>query len=383
MESWGSLPANLKEVWNASNCNSTVSSTPATTATTPTAVGGGGTTSAPSPPSHVVGGPAPLPQIWANGTLGCGYKGLGSTVQISDSVSVCLPPVVCNPATCPPGLGKCVNGQCQLIPPYQALKSYPHAYATYYCDLPGGGCHGVTQVEFPEVTAAKLSTLTGKPVCAEGKNTDCVGIAASSPMMVGDSQIAVDPTGAFVREWGLGLSEASNVCYELTGPGGTVTVALTDSCGGYVSCNGSGPIEGGPCTNAADFRPNCPCVGTVPGMYSSCCGMNCGGPVNGACDWCSSNTHPHFDLDTPSFNYMCAAQGINGSCEITSVKPVTCDLGASWPPGGTGAGGGESCGANSFDCSGTSPDSANQPLVPGTQCCCAYGAKPQSDGSCK
>ncbi|KAI8622412.1 hypothetical protein BC830DRAFT_1089817 [Chytriomyces sp. MP71] len=202
-------------------------------------------------------------------------------------------------------------------------------------------------------------------------------------MMIGNSQMAKDAQGNQVAQWGLGNSEASGVCYKLTGPNGDVTVALVERCGGYCTCPSAGVTttqECGPCVNALDLTPQCGCVGPSGlGLTQGCCGANCGVPIVPTCDWCASNNHPHFDLDQAAFNHLCGAQGNQGSCPISAVSIVSCPLGVNWPPTN---GGGAVCSANSFNCGGKTPDTVNQPLVPGTQCCCNWGKKPQSDGSC-
>ena len=270
----------------------------------------------------------------------CGYKNQGTALHIADNIDLCLPPVVCTAETCPPPLGKCQDGKCVFENGYQGLQTLAEGWATHYCGLAAGGCHGVTQVEFPEVTAQEIATQSGNPVCdgsssATGK---CVGIAASSPMVVGNSQLAVDSaTGKFVTPWGLGLTEASGLCYEVAGPGGTALVALTDRCGGYCKCDAQPQFnECGPCVSAPTMEPNCPCVGTVPGLYGQCCGLGCP-TLDGHCDWCSSNNHPHFDLDDAAFNWVCGSDAARGSCKLTSVKPVPCLTPKTWPPGGGGS----------------------------------------------
>jgi hypothetical protein len=289
-----------------------------------------------------------------------------------------MPKVVCNAETCPPPLGDCVNGACQYKPGYQGIATVPEAWATYYCTLSTGGCHGVTQVEFPEVTAAKIAQDKGLPLCEGAAGSGpCIGIAASNPMVVGNSQLAKDPvTGAQVGGWGQGLTEASGLCYELSGPGGTAIVALTDRCGGYCKCQGSGYQECGPCINAADMAPNCACVGAVPGVFTNCCGNGCQ-TVQQDCDWCASNNHPHFDLDTGTFNHLCGDKAGAGSCKIDKVAFVPCKTSVAWPPGGGSA----SCKTGSFSCSGPLPNQVEVPTNPG--CCCNWNLTPQADGTCK
>lgn len=309
---------------------------------------------------------------------GCGYQHRGTPLHVAAGLDLCMPPVVCNAETCPPTLGRCVDGACRFNAGYAGVRTTPEAWTTYYCTLSTGGCHGVTQIEYPEVTAMRIATGLGVPLCEGATGSGrCVGIAASNPVIVGNSQEARDPvTGERVRLWGLGMTEASGLCYEITGPGGSAVVALTDRCGGYCRCGGSGYQECGPCVNAPDMQPNCACVGPVPGAFPMCCGNGCG-TVVATCDWCASNTHPHFDLDTGTFNHVCGAASSAGSCRLTTVRPIAClgSVGA-WPPGGGGA----SCAMGSFQCSAPAP---HQVMVPGTSCCCNYDLQPQPDGSCR
>ncbi|MDJ0765476.1 MAG: hypothetical protein QNJ97_21020 [Myxococcota bacterium] len=306
---------------------------------------------------------------------GCGYQGEGSVLMVAPTIEICLPKVVCTSETCPPGMGTCVDGRCVFADGYDGLKTLPSAWATHYCDLTTAACHGVTQFNYPEETAAMISAKLGYPLCAAAGpgDTTCIGIVASSPMVVGNSQEAVDPeTGQQVALWGLGMTEATGGCYEVTGPGGTAVVAVTDRCGGYCSCNGSGVQECAPCVNAPDMKPNCGCVGAAPPVWDDCCGPShagCGMATDSACDWCASNNHPHFDLDTHSFEWVCGNEAIQGSCELSAVRYVDCiEANPDWPPGGG------VCLAEDgmFDCNGVSPG-PEQPLVPDSNCCCNWG----------
>jgi hypothetical protein len=298
-------------------------------------------------------------------------------LHVADNLDLCMPPVVCTSETCPPTLGDCVNGRCVFKTGYSGVQTLPEAWVTYYCELSTAGCHGVTQIEYPEVTAQKIATATGMPLCDQSSGSgECVGIAASPAMIVGNSQEAKDPsTGQTVSNWGLGMTEASGLCYELTGPGGKALVALTDRCGGYCKCNGSGFEECGPCVSAPDMSTQCPCVGTAPPAYTACCGNGCGGAVTATCDWCASNNHPHFDLDTGTFNHLCAGQSSLGSCKLSAVKYLKCADVSGWPPGG----GGGSCGTDAFHC--TAPAS-HQDQIPGTSCCCNYNQCPSTGNAC-
>lgn len=320
-------------------------------------------------------GPLPPPHDGAT----CGFQGKGRLLQVTPNIEVCAPAVVCTAETCPPDLGSCVDGTCVYRGEYKGLLTLPEAWATHYCDLSGEGCHGVTQVDFAEVTAGQVAASLKLPPCFQAETTTqkCVGIMAAPPMMVGNSQEAIDPaTGTYAALWGLGMTEATGFCYEVTGPGGTAVLAVTDRCGGYCKCAGSGFQECGPCVSAPDMQPHCACVGPVPGLYGECCGRGCG-TLEADCDWCASNNHPHFDLDTDSFNWVCGASAGDGSCELSRVSYVPCNAIKKWPPGGGGAG----CAAQSFACPNGSP-APEQPQIPDTKCCCNWGLSPNTDGSC-
>jgi hypothetical protein len=254
----------------------------------------------------------------------CGYKNKGEVVKVSADIEVCLPPVVCTPSeTCPRGLGTCVNGKCQFAAGYSGIATLPEAWSTYYCDLKTGGCNGAVQNPLP-YDVAKTVAATFGPVCADqpGATGTCVGIVAPPPVMAGNSQVAVDPaTGKKVALWGLGMTAASGVCYEITGSGGTAVVAVTDRCAGYCKCGASDFNECGNCINAADTQTQCACVGTAPPLHDHCCGRGCSETKQ--CDWCANNNHPHFDLDTATFDHVCGPSGQTfGSCKLKSVKVI-------------------------------------------------------------
>jgi hypothetical protein len=247
-------------------------------------------------------------------------------MQITSNIEICLPPVICTPSeTCPRGLGSCVNGKCVFNAGYEGLATLPQAWTTEYCDLPTGGCNGAVLNPLPYDVATAVAQMYGDPVCANEPDATgtCVGIAAPPPMMAGNSQLAIDPaTGKEIALWGLGMTAASGLCYQLTGAGGTAIVAITDRCGGYCSCNGSDFNECGDCINATDTTTKCPCVGTAPPLYTMCCGNTCGG--TGTCDWCANNNHPHFDLDNATFAHVCGSAGtLDGSCQLSQVQIVS------------------------------------------------------------
>jgi hypothetical protein len=291
----------------------------------------------------------------------CGYNELGSLLNVTIDIQVCSPPVFCNPETCPPTLGSCVDNVCKYNTGYEGISTLPEAWATYYCKLDTGGCQGVTQMESVITTADKLSSLFSLPLCANVSDSNsCIGIAASSPMMVGNSQEALSLV------WGTGLSEASKVCYKISAVGGSAIVALTDRCGGYCSCGSIQPgmEECGPCVSSPLLVPNLPCV--APNTTQS---------SEQKCDWCANNNHVHFDLDIDTYNHVCNSSQ-TGSCKFDKVEPVACDLGVNWMISGGGSGG-----PNTFNCNGVSPDPA-QPLAQGSFCC-NWGALPVASGGCE
>jgi hypothetical protein len=272
----------------------------------------------------------------------CGYKNLGSVLEVTSDIVLCLPESTCLPETCPPGLGECVDGKCVFKGAYKGLKTMPEAWVTQYCDLSTGGCSGVSQLEPPPTTADKLASDKNLPLCMSASAGEkCVGIVASPPMMIGNSEIAKDPkTGKALALWGLGLTEASGLCYELTGPGGSALVAVTDRCGGYCKCGGGAYNECGACVDADDMQVKCPCVGAAPPLYDACCVRGepilCGPkPADDPlafCDWCASNNHPHFDLDDATFNHICGSEKDKGSCKLSKAKFVKCrEPDPAWP----------------------------------------------------
>ena len=319
-------------------------------------------------------------------------------LTVSPTISVYIPYQVCRPENCPPSVATCDTKTNTCVPiagsGWTRLTTWPQATVTNYCTLTTTGCQGVTQIQTPYTTATTVGKNLGYPLCASDNSVTCVGIVASPAAMVGNSQEATDPsTGTFVKNWGMGLTEASGVCYKLVGPGGaTVIVATTDRCGGYCTCSAqSSKAECGPCVNAADLAPGCPCAGTVGTEYSSCCGLDkyCPGnaKVDAECDWCAAQAHPHFDLDTDTFNAVCGSQAGDGSCILASAHPIQCMTPLAWPPGsgssgGGGGGGGVTCGTDAWDCSSGGNDPTNQPKIPGTSCCCNWGKTPTTGTNC-
>ena len=306
----------------------------------------------------------------------------GKLLQVSPNVVVYVPPQVCKPENCPPPFGQCTSKtECTYRGGYDGLRTHPFGYVTHYCKLNSGGCSGVTQVNLAHVTAGKISTDSGLPLCENaGMGQKCIGIVALSPIMMGNSQLATDPeTGLMVHKWGMGLTEASGFCYELAGPGGPVVVAVTDRCAGYCTCTAmKHKGECAPCLNElaeggkVGLTPGCPCVGTAPKLHSQCCGMSDYGcpTLDGECDWCANSNHPQFDVDDDAFFHVCGAEAGRGSCKLSSARVVKCAEPLKWPPGGTAGG----CGANAYSCSEAS--APEMPKIEGCGCCCNWGFKP-------
>lgn len=69
---------------------------------------------------------------------------------------------------------------------------------------------------------------------------------------------------------------------------------------------------------------------------------------------------------------------VRGNAPANKVTPQTP---APQPPS-SGSSKSGACPVNAFDCSGASP-SSQQPLIPGTHCCCSWGMKLQSNGACR
>lgn len=180
---------------------------------------------------------------------------------ITSNISVYVPWQYCLPENCPADLGTCnyTTNTCMFNAPYDGIATYPKAYVTNYCTLGPNGCLGVTYINTPYTTVSYIAGNFSIPICQDMSTPQtCVGIHASPSRMNGNAQTAVYVNnGSAVRNWGMGLTEASGVCYELTGSSGrTVIVAQTDRCGGYCTCSVQPAFaECGPCVNAANLTP--------------------------------------------------------------------------------------------------------------------------------
>ncbi len=218
-------------------------------------------------------------------------------------------------------------------PGYNGVATLPEAWATYYCDLGAGACNGVYYVpggETPLGVAQRVGQELSHPLCTASSTGTCVGITALAPMMEGNSQLAKDPATG----WGQGLSWASGLCYEVTGPGGTAVLVVTDRCAGFCSCKNKIDTHCVDCIGDQALTLTCPCVGSAPPAYSNCCGRTCGGGTT-TCDWCASNNHAHFDVDNSTYQHLCAdASLMYGSCKLTSARFIPCASAklAAWPP---------------------------------------------------
>ncbi len=323
--------------------------------------------------------PLPGPSFSPNGTCVNNPSGIipdGTYQDINPNVTIYRPKVACTPVTCLSVYG----GQCQSdgsckYPPdangkvFNPLIEYPHAMATNYCGLEDGGCSGALGDPRDFINNVKNCILKGNspespPNGAIDENTR-FGVTANPPIMIGDSNQSFDlVTGEVVKTSYQGSTPYSGICYDVKGPTGRAILIPYDRCAGYckTGCgktsssnlkkkniksvnlknndNSTGNIECGICLQSPDFhpKPNCPCVGTTP-LNSKCCGKSeygCGN-LDGDCDWCASQNHPHFDLDNGTFNTVCKDDaGALGSCELTSVKPFKCIVPQKMPSSITG-----------------------------------------------
>lgn len=57
----------------------------------------------------------------------CGWGNQGHLLHVAPGIDVCIPKVACNSETCPPGLGTCVQGACQLAAGYAGIATLPEA----------------------------------------------------------------------------------------------------------------------------------------------------------------------------------------------------------------------------------------------------------------
>ncbi len=347
-----------------------------------------GPTSSPSGPTSSPSGPtlspgcypkptlAPLPGPSSTPNSNCvnnpsGIIPEGTYQDINPNVTIYRPKVACTPVTCLSMYG----GQCQSdgsckYPAdangkvFNPLIDYPHAMATNYCGLEDGGCSGALGDPRDFINNVKKCILKGNspetpPNGPIDENTR-FGVTANPPIMIGDSNESYDlVAGARVKTSYQGSTPYSGICYDVTGPTGRAILVPYDRCAGYcksgcgkTSANFKnkkkenfqdnkkksanlkskdqpiGNTECGICLQSPDFhpKPNCPCVGKTP-LDGQCCGKSdygCG-DLDGQCDWCASQNHPHFDLDNGTFNTVCQGDaGALGSCELTSVKPFKC-----------------------------------------------------------
>ena len=211
------------------------------------------------------------------------------------------------------------------------------------------------------------------------------GVAAVPPIMYGDWGSKGQGCSFTPSNGGL--------CYKLTKNGQAKTVAIIGRCGGYSQCNitnstirnqgktnyalvskklnvpqGSTDIvnvDGNFCLIANTLKTNdtsttvagstpvcyalyseensgniksecCVCTGKEPEGFAGCNGNNqlktCGANNDQACnvDWCASNLHPHFDLNSELISDM----NINGADFIDNVEPVPCPTGPLRPTEG-------------------------------------------------
>jgi len=135
--------------------------------------------------------------------------------------------------------------------------------ATWYCSLDGskGSC-------FPGSCGTYSSAVSG------------FGIAALNPS---------DFDGGSACQY---QGSSCGQCWQLTGPGGTANIQVTDCCAGY------------------------------PGNPS------CLSSTQADCDWCADNNNQHFDLDWNSYATVCGGQVDAGHCQLSSATLIGCPGGA-------------------------------------------------------
>lgn len=285
----------------------------------------------------------------------------GRMVKFADTgdgrdVTYYLPNVEPSPVTCMKSLGGEVqaDGMCKYTGEYQPF-SYEHAYGTNYCDLgplnptkqSWSGCSGALGDPRPTIVAAQKAVLskapgTEPPPWGPVDANTIFGVTANPPMMIGNSDEGVNiQTGKPVGHSYQGSTSVSGLCYDVIGPnGGRAILIPGDRCAGYCyndcqdkhdfNAGDTNVAECGHCVQNADNdpQPGPPCVGTVPGMYNVCKGMGaygCEAPVFNECDWCSSQNHPHFDMDNDSYNVVCGGTPKPPPGPPPPAKPVpTC-----------------------------------------------------------
>jgi hypothetical protein len=311
------------------------------------------------PTTRPTTGPTTVP------TYGCtnnpsGISPVGSYLKVNDGVTIYTPKVACTPVTCLAQYGgQCQSdGTCKYSTGYKPLLQFPKAYATNYCDMESGGCSGALGDPQKFIGDLRQCLLKGNspeaPPNGPIDSNTRFGVTANPPIMIGDSNESYDLVNKkTVTTSYQGSTPYSGICYDVKGPTGRAILVPYDRCAGYckTGCGVSGfkqkynttsksgfdlgNVECGICLQKPEDKPkpNCPCVGTTP-MDDKCCGdsvYGCG-KLDGQCDWCASQNHPHFDLDNTTFNIVC--NDPNGSCELTTVKPFKCIIPQKIPSGG-------------------------------------------------
>jgi len=191
------------------------------------------------------------------GSCQCGSQAGGVTCSELGYGGCCSQYGWCGTGSAYCGSG-CQSG-CSGGPPPPPPPSKP-LWATWYCELSDPSSCNIGACGY---------TLTGPPC------PGC-GIVALNPVIY-DSGSSCEYQGP-----------ACGQCWYLTGPGGSVTVMVTDCCAGY------------------------------PGAVSCLVDR-----VNG-CDWCASGDNWHYDLDEASFNTVCGSLASSGACQLSNAYIVSC-----------------------------------------------------------
>jgi len=243
------------------------------------------------------------------------------------------------------GYGSCVNNNsCACTSGYTGRDcstpsggfpyTPPVAAVTYFCQLENGGCTagmciGGASGVFSSFTTANLPD-------------GITGIAAVNPTLYGSRYYYSSARRAINQTVGGSytfVGQGCGACYKLTKGSVSITVTVIDRCAGDCKaqqngvCDPSGAYESecGICqANNQKSVPVCSCYSPDATKYNGIClGKN-----NVICDWCAGNDHPHFDLDSTSFNKICQGEAASGHCNLDGFQSISCNpFKGPWPNG--------------------------------------------------
>lgn len=305
-------------------------------------------------------------------------------VQVNSNVTIMMPlNVEMIPSTCMGALGGTVAGPTTCVwtnAAFSPFLVYPHAVATISGCNPANynGCGNAALMDpGPIMNAAK--TFVAATQFAPFGNVDAntvFGYAKTPPLMSGNEGSVKNLfTNALVTTMYQGTTGNSLYCYDVIGPIGRAILVVSDSCtassGLCLTDGNTPPVCNSIVTSAATcavpgcdsdplniVHPGPQCVGTAPPLYTT------NGSFAATCDWCSSQNHPHFALDSATFSAVCGSgTGQNANCELTSVMPFRC-LQSILLTG---------CPLNSYQNGASSCSPTSQTITTATQNCCCSG----------